>query len=1388
MNPKKSVSRGLVIALIGILIFSQVPGAQAASVATDGFNPGADDEVYTLAVQSDGKILVGGSFTHLGAGGTTPCSYLGRLNPDGSLDTCFGSGTDGTVHVITVQPDDKILVGGAFTSLAGGARANIGRLNADGTLDVSFDPGANGTVKAILVQPDDKILVGGDFTTLAGVGHNHVGRLTEAGASDNTFTAGTDGVINALATQLDGKILVGGAFINFFGIPALSYIGRINPTDTADTTFVPQVGGPVEALAIQADGKIVLGGTFTSLNGQAQKYIGRLNLNGTMDMSFATANIPNGAVHSVVVQPDGKVLVGGSFTKLGSDARNYIGRYNNDGSLDTSFSPNAFANAGGLVHALAVQPDGKILVGGLFTQLCGSPRNSIGRLYPDGLLDTDLNPGANNIVYALAVQPDGKILVGGSFSMLAGVSRNFLGRLNPDGTLDASFTPELNGAVMALAVQPGGEILVGGDFTTMGIYNRGHIGRLLPDGSVDTSFDPGASGANSIVYALVIQPDGKILVGGNFTTLHGTNRARLGRLESNGDLDATFDAAASGANGTVYTLALQPQDNAVLVGGNFTTLKGTNRAHIGRLTSVGDLDITFNPGATGASGLVDTILLQSDGKILVGGDFTTLGGSARNRIGRLTSAGALDTGFDPGLGANDKVLTMALQANGKVLLGGMFTSLHGTSLARIGRLDPNGNLDTSFTPDADATVYALALQQDGKVLVGGDFTALGGGNPRDRIGRLSSATAALEYLTYDKGTDTLTWERSGAGPELLRVTFEDSSDSLTYSLLGEATRIPGGWQISSLSPAVGQHFLRARGYYSTADHTGSSSAIETVRNMYIDNTLPAVADITLASINPTNAPSVDFKVTFTVPVTGVDVTDFAPTGDLAGVASIGSLTGSGDTYIVTVNTGGGVGSLGLQVLNDFSIIDAYKNTLTSGYTSLVQYTIDATSLTVMSVTRRDTDPHTSPSVRFWVTFSEAVTNVVSSDFTPTFDGTLGGVSVTEVSGSGDTYLVTVGFDNPGDGHLGLDVNTSGAIVGDPSTNPLSAGYIMGETYVIDQTRPTALSSATTSDVPTSINVELDFLVTFSEPVGNVVMSDFTIVSDGDLTNMGITEVSGIGDTRTVTVNSGSGSGNLSIAIAGGNAIQDLATNTLDGGIATSAAYAIDRHAPTVASIELESANPTRGVPYVDYKVTFSDTVTGVDISDFLLTPTGGVTAAINSLSGSGATYSVRVNTVVGTGTLRLDVKSSGTGIQHDVYNLLGGFDTGQAYAIDQTAPIVSASLRSDLTNPTNASTVHFTVLFSEPVTLVDAGDFELTTTGGFTANIASVSALDTKTYNVTVDTIANGLYGILRLDVKSSGVSIQDLYGNAFTGGFTTGQYYTLDRIVSRIFMPVIHK
>lgn len=224
------------------------------------------------------------------------------------------------------------------------------------------------------------------------------------------------------------------------------------------------------------------------------------------------------------------------------------------GTLDPNFNPtDAGFSIGdginGIVRTTAVQPDGKILVAGWFYAYDGTNRYRIARLNADGTLDASFDPGygASGTITAMTLQPDGKILIGGVFTYYQSTRVPAIARLNPDGSLDATFTSGLdeNSSVYSISLQSDGKIIIGGNFSSYNGTPQGDIIRLNTDGAVDPSFHAG-TGSNLFVYATAVQPDGKILIGGDFTTYNGTPCNMLARLNSDGTLDPTFNSGGSG--------------------------------------------------------------------------------------------------------------------------------------------------------------------------------------------------------------------------------------------------------------------------------------------------------------------------------------------------------------------------------------------------------------------------------------------------------------------------------------------------------------------------------------------------------------------------------------------------------------------------------------------------------------------------------------------------------------------------------------------------------------------------------------------------------------------------------------------------------------------------
>src|SRR5690554_3125735 len=382
----------------------------------------------------------------------------------------------------------------------------------------------------------------------------------------------------------------------FFALVLVCGKVEAQPTINIDSSFNIGMGFnyAVRSVALQPDGKVLVGGEYTEYNGQTQNHISRLNSDGSLDTSFETGMGFNSFVIAITLQPDGKILTGGTFTSYNGQTQNRIARLNTDGSLDTSFNTGTGFGVSYWIHEITLQPDGKILVGGTFTQYNGQTQNRIIRLNTDGSIDTSFvtGTGFNDWVETITLQSDGKILVGGKFTSYNGQSRNSIVRLNTDGSLDTSFNigtgfniSEWSHSVLAIILQPDEKILVGGSFTEYNGQTQKSIVRLNMDGSVDTSFNSEVGfyryHANGVIYTMALQPDGKILVGGLFTRFGTQTQNRISRLNSDGSLDTSFETG-TGFNGNVISIILQP-DGKILAGGGFAYYNGQSQMRIARL-------------------------------------------------------------------------------------------------------------------------------------------------------------------------------------------------------------------------------------------------------------------------------------------------------------------------------------------------------------------------------------------------------------------------------------------------------------------------------------------------------------------------------------------------------------------------------------------------------------------------------------------------------------------------------------------------------------------------------------------------------------------------------------------------------------------------------------
>jgi uncharacterized delta-60 repeat protein len=798
--------------------------------------------VYATAVQPDGKTILAGGFNSvLGQ----PRNNIARLNADGTLDAGFnpnvsGFVDSGSVHSVAVQADGQILLGGYFYTVDGTTRFNIARLNADGTLDVGFNPGANSTVNSVAVQADGQILLGGSFTSVGGTTRDYIARLNTDGTLDAGFNPGANYGVHSVAVQADGQILLGGWFTSVGGTTR-NGIARVAANGTLDAGFNPNANGSVYSVAVQADGQILLGGTFSTIGGTARNYVARVTANGTLDAGFNPN--ANSTVNSVAVQADGQILLGGWFTSVGGTTRNKFARLLNDpatqtlSATDTSqviwtrggsapeiaqvtveqstdsgttwttlgsatrigSTPNWLLTGLNLPPSVQLRARGRSSGGGnngssgLIEQVASfsgllPPEINVTQasLLADGLSHvafgsalvgssapltfTITNPstadlsnlvvtvdGTNSGDFMVSALSTTSIPVGAGTStftvifsptasgaktaalhiasnvtgtqnpfdiILTGTGMNTPGPGDPD-SLDANVSGSF---VYATVVQPDGKTIIAGDFTSVLGQPRNNIARLNANGTLDESFNPNVSG---VVICSAVQADGQILLGGIFTSVGGTPRKHIARLNADGTLDAGFNPNPS-ADGAVGSVAVQA-DGQILLGGRFTSVGDTTRNHIARVAANGTLDAGFNPNVVGI--VVPVTVVQPDGKTIIAGEFSSVLGQPRNNIARLNVDGTLDAGFNPNV--SGYVGSVAVQADGQILLGGDFTSVGGITRNRIARLNADGTLDAGFNPNANDYVWSVVVQTNGQILLGGSFTSVGG-TTRNHIARVAA--------------------------------------------------------------------------------------------------------------------------------------------------------------------------------------------------------------------------------------------------------------------------------------------------------------------------------------------------------------------------------------------------------------------------------------------------------------------------------------------------------------------------------------------------------------------------------------------------------------------------------------------------------------------------
>jgi len=498
---------------------------------------------------------------------------------------------------------------------------------------------------------------------------------------DSVFSANTSVVVSGIGNLFDGTHVLTSAEEE-----TITYDKAVTPTVILKASRLANVATITtnQSLGILAGDEISVSGVDEDFDTPSETALSVIDdtTNNVYQIRY-TNNFPDFGKYNIT----NKAITNGIAVLTTSPSQpapfghnaNNIARVNSDGTLDTVFSGKtgsgsfitadtqnrltaSFQATAGLVNQLRLgvsvlkpQLDGKIVVGGSFNSFNDQGKFGIAKLSSDGFLESAYTGQiSNNTILAVSVsgvetQLDDKVVVSFSEVISSGAStptNNLIRRLNSSGTPDTAFnnanSRSANNYITAIALQPvpfgsnNIEIVAVGAFTTFSATpttssTANRIARINPDGTRDTAFTTAnGTGANNVIYAVAIQPsDAAIVIGGQFTQFNGVNSNRIARLTNAGARDATFNTnIGTGANNTISTIAIQPADDKILVGGSFSVFNGTPSNFIARLNSNGTTDTAFttNLGA-GPGGIVNSITVQADGKILISGRFTIFGGT-----------------------------------------------------------------------------------------------------------------------------------------------------------------------------------------------------------------------------------------------------------------------------------------------------------------------------------------------------------------------------------------------------------------------------------------------------------------------------------------------------------------------------------------------------------------------------------------------------------------------------------------------------------------------------------------------------------------------------------------------------------------------------------------
>ncbi|MEQ8469669.1 MAG: hypothetical protein RIC35_00710 [Marinoscillum sp.] len=929
-------------------------------------------------------------------------------------------GVDGYVYS-AVTDGSKLYIGGNFTRV--GERTPYGAI-ADGTSGdvISGNPVPNDQVLITKSDGSGGFYIAGDFTEIGGVSRAGLAHINSSGTV-TAWDPDPNGAVSAMAV-VGSTVYVGGFFTSVGG-QSRDYLAAINSSGNA-TEWNPDPNSTVSVLEADANSVYVGGHFISTIGGQSRSRLAEISTS----TGNATTWDPAPSHAPLVIKKSGSDLyVGGQFTTIAGVSQEYVAAFDmTNGSL-TSWDP----NPSGTVYDIEFYGS-DVILGGSFNAVGGASRSRLAAVDASTATATSWNPSCLNSVYDLTI--DGDILyVAGAFFGLYNQPRSHLAAfdMSTEALLDwnPGVNASVNGNVFDIAAG-NGNVYVGGGFTGIGGERRLGLAAInLSDLSLD-DFNVEVEGyyTRSSVYALELLGNA-LVVGGDFTTIGGVTRNYLASVSLTTELPTSWQPVV---NGDITKLHLK--DDILYAVGAFNYLEG-NRNRAAAIDINSGLLTSWDPNLNNQ---VNDIAVTS-GSIYLTGLFTTVGGETRNRIAEVDDVDGDVTSWDPNLNNTGNALLVG--PDGNIYVGGAFTTVGSDSRQRLASISPTASTATSWNPSTGGTIYDL--ESTGNILyVGGNFSYTGGITQR--------SAGAFDFTTGDK----LSWNPEFTSGTTIRTIKVLDESVFMFGIIESAlgSNVAYGTAVTRTNDApydillsnnsINENILESNvGTLSSTDDSGDTHTYTLVTGAGDDDN--EKFDITNTALHP--AVPLDYE------------TDPNPTVRVRSTDQNGYYTEK--AFSITVNnvieSESDITAFSVSGQTSSATIDAVNHTVTvslppgTDVTSVLPSITVNTSATYSPQTAQD---FTSP-VEYIVTAEDASTQV----WTVTVRSPLSGIYSVKTGGDFETMSLAVSYLNT----HGIGADVTFEIDGFHSLNTIVGRYPGNTEHTLTITPASAASVATFSN-------------------------------------------------------------------------------------------------------------------------------------------------------------------------------------------------------------------------------------------------------------------------------------------------------------------------------------